>query len=70
MDLASYCTDRFSWWLNETRAGRRSGVEEGFCTSLVGNVFSAPFVRPLADSVSCGDTRQQWPIPSQAGLTK
>jgi hypothetical protein len=54
----------------EGRAGRRVGPEGGFVTSLVGNIRPAKIVQSLAHSTAYGDTRQQWLIPAQAGLTK
>jgi hypothetical protein len=43
---------------------------EGFCSSLVGNICSAQIVRPLAHSIACGGTRQQWLTLAEAGITK
>jgi hypothetical protein len=50
---------------------KRGGVseQEGFCTSLVENIY-CPILRSLAHSVTWSDTSQQWLTAVQAGLTK
>lgn len=53
-------TGKMSWHTNEGRAEGMVGTEEGFCTSLVGNICSAPILRTLIHIFACGDTCQQW----------
>jgi hypothetical protein len=44
-----------SWQTNEGRALTGVGTE-GCCTSLAGNIYSAPNHRALARSCACDDT--------------
>jgi hypothetical protein len=54
--MVTYSAGRLTWYLNEREAVRRIGIEEGFCTRLVGNICSTPILRPLAHSIVRRDT--------------
>lgn len=54
---------------NEGWAGRRIRTEQGFCMRLE-DICSALNLQPLAHSIACSDTYQQWLTLAQAGWTK